>query len=38
MAFSRAFLKALQLTDEQISSIIEAHTDVVDALKKGGRR
>ena len=34
MAFSRAFLKALQLTDEQISSIIEAHTDVVDALKK----
>lgn len=34
MAFSRAFLKALQLTDEQVSSIIEEHTGVVDALKK----
>lgn len=34
MAFTRSFLKALQLTDEQVSSIIEEHTSVVDALKK----
>ena len=34
MAFSRAFLKSCGLTDEQISSVIEEHTSVVDALKK----
>ena len=34
MAFTRSFLKALGLTDEQVSSIIEEHTSVTDALKK----
>lgn len=33
MAFSRSFLKSCGLTDEQISSIMEEHTNVVDALK-----
>ena len=34
MAFSRSFLKALGLTDEQVSAIIDEHTNVTDALKK----
>lgn len=34
MAFTRSFLKALGLTDEQVSSIVEEHTAVTDALKK----
>ena len=33
MAFSRDFLKALSLTDEQVSAIIQEHTSVTDALK-----
>lgn len=33
MALTRAFLKGMSLTDEQISSIIEAHTETVDGLK-----
>lgn len=33
MALTRSFLKGMGLTDEQISSIIEAHTDVTDGLK-----
>ena len=34
MAFTRNFLKALGLTDEQVGTIIEEHTSVTDALKK----
>lgn len=33
MAFTRNFLKSAGLTDEQISAVIEAHTEVTDALK-----
>lgn len=33
MALTRALLKALGLNDEQISSIIEAHTDTITGLK-----
>ena len=33
MAFSRDFLKALSLTDEQVSAIIQEHTSVTEALK-----
>ena len=33
MAFSRDFLKALSLTDEQVGAIIQEHTSVTDALK-----
>ena len=33
MAFTRNFLKALGLTDEQVGTIIEEHTNVTDALK-----
>lgn len=33
MAFTRKFLKALGITDEQVESIIDAHAEVVDALK-----
>ena len=33
MAFTRSFLKTMNLTDEQISAIIEEHTNVTDALK-----
>jgi hypothetical protein len=33
MAFSRDFLKALNLTDEQVSAVIQEHTSVTDALK-----
>lgn len=34
MALTRAFLKGLGLTDDQMSAIIEAHTDTVDGIKK----
>ena len=33
MALSRKLLKGMGLTDEQVDTIIEAHTDVVDGLK-----
>ena len=33
MALKRSFLKGMNLTDEQIDSIIEAHSETVDALK-----
>lgn len=34
MGFSRSFLKATGLTDEQIAAVMEEHTSVTDALKK----
>ena len=34
MAFKRASLKAIGLSDEQIESVMELHTEVTDALKK----
>ena len=34
MALTRKFLKSMGLEDEKIDSIIEAHTETVDALKK----
>lgn len=34
MALSRKSLKAMGLTDEQVDSIIEMHTDTVDGLKE----
>ena len=34
MAFTRNWLKSLSLTDEQVSAIIEEHTNVTDALKE----
>jgi hypothetical protein len=33
MAFSRKALKAMGLTDEQVDSIIELHTESTDAIK-----
>ena len=33
MAFTRKALKAMGLTDEQIESIIELHTETIDAIK-----
>lgn len=33
MAVTRALLKGMGLTDEQVSSIIEAHTESIDGLK-----
>lgn len=33
MAFTRAFLKSAGLTDDQITSVMEEHSAVVDALK-----
>lgn len=33
MALTRAFLKSMQLTDEQVTAIVEAHGETVDALK-----
>lgn len=33
MAFTRKFLKALDIADEKIDQIIDAHTEVTDALK-----
>lgn len=34
MALKREYLKSMGLTDEQVSAIIDAHTDTVEALKK----
>ena len=34
MSFSRNFLKSCGLSDEQISSVMEEHVSIVDALKK----
>lgn len=34
MGFSRSFLKATGLTDEQITAVMEEHTAVTDALKQ----
>lgn len=34
MALTRAMLKGMGLTDEQVSAIIEEHTSVTDALKE----
>jgi len=34
MALSRSFLKGMGITDEQISAIIEAHTETTEALKE----
>lgn len=34
MAFTRKMLKALSIEDEKIDSIMDAHAEVVDALKK----
>ena len=34
MALSRKLLKGMGLTDEQVDTIIEAHTDTVDGLKE----
>lgn len=33
MALTRAFLKGMNLTDEQVGAIIEAHTETIDGLK-----
>ena len=33
MGLTRSFLKGMNLTDEQVGAIIEAHADTVDALK-----
>lgn len=33
MALTRSMLKGMQLTDEQVSAIIDAHTETVDGLK-----
>lgn len=34
MAFTRNFLKSINLSDEQITAVMEEHTNVTDALKK----
>jgi len=34
MGFTRSFLKATGLSDEQVSAVMEEHTAVTDALKK----
>ena len=34
MALTRKSLKAMGLTDEQVDSIVEMHTDTVDGLKE----
>ena len=34
MALTRKSLKAMGLTDEQVDSIVEMHTETIDALKK----
>lgn len=34
MALTRAFLKSMGLEEDKVTSIIEAHTETVDALKK----
>ena len=33
MALTRSFLKGMNLTDEQVSAIIEAHTESIDGIK-----
>ena len=33
MAVTRKFLKGMGLTDEQVDTIIEAHSETVDGLK-----
>lgn len=38
MALTRKLLKGLGLTDEQVDTIIEAHTETVDGLKAGINR
>ena len=38
MGLTRKALKAMGLTEEQVDSIIEAHTEVVDALKEEAGR
>ena len=35
MALTRKLLEGMGLTDEQVDTIIEAHTDTVDGLKSG---
>ena len=37
MALSRAFLKGMGLTEEQVSAIIEAHTETVNGLKDANK-
>lgn len=34
MALTRSMLKSMNLTEEQVNAIIEAHTDTVEGLKK----
>ena len=34
MSLTRKLLKGMGLTDEQVDTIIEAHTDTVDGLKE----
>lgn len=34
MALTRRFLKSMGLTDEQVDTVIEAHTETTDALKQ----
>ena len=34
MALTRRFLKGMGLTEEQVDTIIEAHTEVTDGLKE----
>lgn len=34
MALTRSFLKGMNLTEEQVSAIIEAHTETINGLKK----
>ncbi len=34
MGLSRSFLRGMGLTDEQVSAIVEAHTETTDALKE----
>ena len=34
MALTRAMLKGMNLTEEQVSAIIDAHTETVDGLKE----
>ena len=38
MALTRKLLKGMGLTDEQVDTIIEAHTDTTDALKEDVKR
>lgn len=38
MALTRSYLKSMGLTDEQVSGIIEAHTETVEGLKNEAAR